>query len=141
MPTTTKLKREHAAERTPQARPKPHAAPSVRPRRKARPRRLPLLPIGVIVAVFTTHMTAVAMLNYESARCESLRREKDRIKLNIERLQGQLAVHTKEVSVRRWAEQAGMVRVDEQPELTIIGLDAPTSPPAPVAMDIPALLR
>jgi hypothetical protein len=99
------------------------------------------LPIGVIVAVFTTHMTAVAMLNYESARCESLRREKDRIKLNIERLQGQLAVHTKEVSVRRWAEQAGMVRVDEQPELTIIGLDAPTSPPAPVAMDIPALLR
>jgi hypothetical protein len=103
MPTTTKLKREHAAERTPQARPKPHAVPSVRPQRKARPRRLPLLPIGVIVAVFTTHMTAVAMLNYE--------------------------------------EQAGMVRVDERPELTIIGLDAPTSPPAPVAMDIPALLR
>jgi len=141
MPTTTKLKRERAAERTPQARPKPHAVPSVRPQRKARPRRLPLLPIGVIVAVFTTHMTAVAMLNYESARCESLRREKDRVKLNIERLQGQLAVHTKEVSVRRWAEQAGMVRVDERPELTIIGLDAPTPSPAPVAMDVPASLR
>ncbi len=141
MPTTTKSKREQAAERTPQARPKPHAAPDVRVRRKKRPRRLPLLPIGVIVAVFTTHMTAVAMLNYESARCESLRREKDRVKLNIERLQGQLAVHTKEVSVRRWAEQAGMVRVDEQPELTIIGLDAPTPSPAPVAMDVPASLR
>jgi hypothetical protein len=141
MPTTTKPKREHARERTPQARPKPHAASSVRPRRKARPRRLPLLPLGVIVAVLTTHMTAVAMLNYESARCESLRREKDRVKLNIERLQGQLAVHTREVSVRRWAEQAGMVRVDEQPELTIIGLDAPTPPPAPMAMDISASLR
>ena len=139
--STTKPKREQATVRTPKVRPKPTAAQRARPHRKACLRRLPLLPLGVIVAVLTTHMTAVAMLNYESARCESLRREKDRVKLNIERLQGQLAVHTREVSVRRWAEQAGMVRVDEQPELTIIGLDAPTLPPAPMAMDISASLR
>lgn len=65
------------------------------------------------------------MLNWETARRESLRREIDRVRLNIEKLRGQLAVYTDEVAVRRWAEQAGMVRVDTQPELTIVGFGRP----------------
>ncbi len=76
------------------------------------------------------------MLNWETARRESLRREIDRVRLNIEKLRGQLAVYTDEVAVRRWAEQAGMVRVDTQPELTIVGFEAPTLPTQPLALHL-----
>jgi hypothetical protein len=92
------------------------------------------LPCVVILAIIATHLTALAMLNYENARLVQLRRETDRVKLNIEKLRGQIAVYTDEIALSRWAEQAGMVRVETQPELTIIGLDAPTTPAAPVAM-------
>jgi hypothetical protein len=135
MRTATKPRAEQGRGRTPQARPKPPMAHPARPRRKARTRRIPWLPIGVITAVLTTHMTAVAMLNYEYARQASLTREMDRTQLNIDRLRGQIAAHTDEIALRQWAEQAGMVRVDEQPQLTMTGLDAPTPPPSkPVAM-------
>ncbi len=136
MPTTAKpkAKAEQGRRRTPSARPKPTNAPVARPRRKARTRPALLAPIGVIVAVFTTHLTAVAMLNYENARRANLQHEIDRTQLNIDRLRGQIAVYTDEVALRQWAEQAGMVRVDEQPELTIIGLDTPAPLPKPVAL-------
>lgn len=112
----------------------PATRPVRAPRKRARSRRGVLLPLMVIAAIVATHLTALAMLNYESARREYLRRETDRVKLNIERLRGQIAVYTNEVALNRWAEQAGMVRVETQPELTVIGLDAPAQPPAPVAM-------
>jgi len=135
MRTATKPRAEQGRGRTPHTRPKPPMAHTARPRRKARTRRLPWLPIGIIAAVLTTHMTAVAMLNYEYARQASLTREIDRTQLNIDRLRGQIAAHTDEIALRQWAEQAGMVRVDEQPQLTMTGLDAPTPPPSkPVAM-------
>ncbi|OYT72601.1 MAG: hypothetical protein CFK48_02400 [Armatimonadetes bacterium CP1_7O] len=92
------------------------------------------MPGAVIFAIIATHLTSLAMLHYENARLVQLRRETDRVKLNIEKLRGQIAVYTDEIAINRWAEQAGMVRVETQPELTIIGLDAPTMPTAPVAM-------
>jgi hypothetical protein len=91
--------------------------------------------LAIIAASLTSHMTAVAMLNYEYARQASLTREMDRTQLNIDRLRGQIAAHTDEIALRQWAEQAGMVRVDKQPELIMTGLDAPATPPAePVAV-------
>jgi hypothetical protein len=135
MRTATKPRAEQGRGKTLSARPRPPIAQPARPRRKARPRRLPLLPMAIIAAVLTSHMTAVAMLNYEYARQASLTREIDRTQLNIDRLRGQIAAHTDEIALRQWAEQAGMVRVDEQPELVITGLDAPPTPPAePVAL-------
>jgi hypothetical protein len=89
---------------------------------------LPLLPLAIIAATLTSHMTAVAMLNYEYARQASLTREIDRTQLNIDRLRGQIAAHTDEIALRQWAEQAGMVRVDELPELTVVRLNAPETP-------------
>lgn len=112
--------------------------PAPRPRtgrpKPTRSRRGIFLPCAVILAIIATHLTSLAMLHYENARLVQLRRETDRVKLNIEKLRGQIAVYTDEIAVNRWAEQAGMVRVETQPELTIIGLDAPTGPTAPVAM-------
>jgi hypothetical protein len=135
MRTATKPRAEQGRGHTPSARPNPSLAQPARPRRKSRPRRLPLLPLAIIAASLTSHMTAVAMLNYEYARQASLTREIDRTQLNIDRLRGQIAAHTDEIALRRWAEQAGMVRVDKQPELIMTGLDAPATPPSkPVAM-------
>ena len=135
MRTATKPRAEQGRGHTPSARPRPPIAQPARPPRKARPRRIPLLPMAIIATVLTSHMTAVAMLNYEHARQASLTREIDRTQLNIDRLRGQIAAHTDEIALRQWAEQAGMVRVDEQPQLTMTGLDAPTPPPSkPVAM-------
>jgi hypothetical protein len=135
MRTATKPRAEQGRRQTLSARPNPSLAQSARPRRKSRPRRLPLLPLAIIAASLTSHMTAVAMLNYEYARQASLTREMDRTQLNIDRLRGQIAAHTDEIALRQWAEQAGMVRVDEQPDLTMVGLDAPPTPPSkPVAM-------
>ncbi|OYT74543.1 MAG: hypothetical protein CFK49_07855 [Armatimonadetes bacterium JP3_11] len=112
--------------------------PAPRPRtgrpKPTRSRRGIFLPGAVIFAIIATHLTSLAMLHYENARLVQLRRETDRVKLNIEKLRGQIAVYTDEIAINRWAEQAGMVRVETQPELTIIGLDAPTMPTAPVAM-------
>lgn len=132
---------------TTQPRPKPKRAavkrqavvqPAPRPRtgrpKPTRSRRGILLPCAIILALIATHLAALAMLHHENARLVQLRRETDRVKLNIERLQGQIAVYTDEIRLSRWAEQAGMVRVEMQPDLTIIGLDAPTMPSAPVAM-------
>ncbi|MCX7993758.1 MAG: hypothetical protein N2651_08840 [Fimbriimonadales bacterium] len=136
MPTTVQPKRKSTQQ--PKKRAAQAATPAPRPvrtpRKRARSRRGVLLPLAIIVAIIATHLTALAMLNYESARREYLRRETDRVKLNIEKLRGQIAVYTNEVALNRWAEQAGMVRGETQPELTVIGLDAPTPPPAPVAM-------
>jgi hypothetical protein len=135
MRTATKPRAEQGRRQTLSARPNPSLAQPARPRRKSRPRRLPLLPLAIIAASLTSHMTAVAMLNYEYARQASLTREMDRTQLNIDRLRGQIAAHTDEIALRQWAEQAGMVRVDEQPELIMTGLDAPATPPAePVAV-------
>ena len=135
MRTATKPRAEQGRGHTPSARPRPPIAQPARPRRKARPRRIPLLPMAIIATVLTSHMTAVAMLNYEYARQASLTREIDRTQLNIDRLRGQIAAHTDEIALRQWAEQAGMVRVDKQPELIMTGLDAPATPPAePVAV-------
>ncbi|MCS7273001.1 MAG: hypothetical protein NZ550_02505 [Fimbriimonadales bacterium] len=110
------------------------------PPRPARPkpcaRRALLLPAALSLAVITTHLTAMAMLNWETARREGLRREIDRVRLNIERLQGQLAVYTDEVALRQWAERAGMVRVEEQPELTIVELGGTSTPSPPLAMHL-----
>mgnify|MGYP005836403755 CR=1 FL=1 len=138
MRTATKPSTGQQGRRTAQLahQPLPHS-PRARPRLNRRPRRVPLLPITIIIGLLMTHLTAVAMLNYEYARQESLRREIDRTQLNIDRLQGQLAAYTDEIALRTWAERAGMVRVDEQPELTMVGLDTPTLPPQSMAMATP----
>ncbi|MDW8106475.1 MAG: hypothetical protein RMK45_03240 [Armatimonadota bacterium] len=108
------------------------------PRRPVRPKpsskRALLVPVLVSLAVIATHLTAMAMLNWETARRESLHREIDRVRLNIEKLQGQLAAHTDEVALRHWAERAGMVRVEEQSELTIVELSETVAPSQPIAM-------
>jgi hypothetical protein len=101
MRTATKPRAEQGRGHTPSARPRPPIAQPARPRRKARPRRIPLLPMAIIAAVLTSHMTAVAMLNYEHARQASLTREIDRTQLNIDRLRGQIAAHTDEIALRR----------------------------------------
>lgn len=138
MRTATKPSTRQQGRRTAQLAHQPlPVAPRARPRRKMQSRRVPLLPMGIIAALLMSHMTAVAMLNYEYARQASLRREIDRTQLNIDRLQGQLAAYTDEIALREWAEQAGMVRVDEQPELTMVGLDTPNLPPQSVAMATP----
>lgn len=138
MRTATKPNTKQQGRRTvPPTHPPQIVVSHARPRRKRHSRRVPLLPMTVIIGLLMTHLTAVAMLNYEYARQASLRRGIDRTQLNIDRLQGQLAACTDEIALRTWAEQAGMVRVDEQPELTMVGLDAPTPPPQPVAMAIP----
>ncbi|GIV04654.1 MAG: hypothetical protein KatS3mg016_0229 [Fimbriimonadales bacterium] len=135
MSTTTqpkpKLKR---AAGKPQTVVKPAPRPRTGRPKPTRSRRGIFLPCVIILAMIATHLTSLAMLHYENARLVQLRRETDRVKLNIEKLRGQIAVYTDEIAINRWAEQAGMVRVETQPELTIIGLDAPTMPAAPVAM-------
>ncbi|MGQ9656557.1 MAG: hypothetical protein ACUVV1_01495 [Fimbriimonadales bacterium] len=137
MRTATKPStRQHGRRAAHLARQPMPVAPRARPRLKKRPRRVLLLPIGILLALVMSHLTAVAMLNYEYARQASLRREIDRTQLNIDRLQGQLAAYTDEIALRTWAEQAGMVRVDEQSELTMVGLDTPPVPPQPVAMAV-----
>ncbi|GIV11401.1 MAG: hypothetical protein KatS3mg020_0892 [Fimbriimonadales bacterium] len=103
-------------------------------RRKPAPRWMVITPPLLILLTISARIGALAMLNYETARCEQLRRETDRVTLNIEKLRGQIAVYTNEVALNRWAERAGMVRVETQPELTVIGLDAPAIPSMPVAM-------
>lgn len=135
MPTTMQpkpkgqpVKRANRAAVAPALRSKP-----VR-KRKPTPRWLIVAPMMLILLTVSARMGALAMLNYETARREQLRREIDRVKLNIEKLRGQIAVYTNEVALNRWAEQAGMVRVETQPELTVIGLDTPTAPKTPVAM-------
>lgn len=131
MPATLQPKRS-AVKR--QAAVKPAPRPCTGRPKRTLSRKGIFLPCGVILAIIATHLTVLAMLHYENARLVQLRRETDRVKLNIEKLRGQIAVYTDEIALSRWAEQAGMVRVERQPELTIIGLDAPTMPVAPVAM-------
>ncbi|MFN3689876.1 MAG: hypothetical protein ACK4UU_02995 [Fimbriimonadales bacterium] len=136
MPTITQSRlRTQPKKRTAHAASRP-ASPTRAPRTRQRTptRRAILLPLLIIAGVVATHLGVLAMLNYETARREQLSREIDRVKLNIERLRGQIAVYTNEVALSRWAEQAGMVRVELQPELTIIGLDAPITPSIPLAM-------
>lgn len=133
MSATLQSKPKRAAVKR-QAVVKPASRPRTSRAKTAPSRRGILLPCVVILAIIATHLTALAMLNYENARLVQLRRETDRVKLNIEKLRGQIAVYTDEIALSRWAERAGMVRVETQPELTIIGLDAPTTPAAPMAM-------
>lgn len=114
--------------------PPPALRPKHAQRRKPAPRWMIAAPILLILLAVSARIGALAMLNYETARCEQLRRETDRVKLNIEKLRGQIAVYTNEVALNRWAERVGMVRVEAQPELTVIGLDAPATPKTPVAM-------
>ncbi|MFN7162723.1 MAG: hypothetical protein ACK4NB_06635 [Fimbriimonadales bacterium] len=114
--------------------PMPAAQRRTQPRRRPTPRWGIVFPMSLIVMTLSARIAAVAMLNYETAQLEQLRRETDRVKLNIEKLRGQIAVYTNEVALNRWAEQAGMVRVELQPELTVIGLHAPRTPSAPLAM-------
>ncbi|MFN7017339.1 MAG: hypothetical protein ACK4P5_09305 [Fimbriimonadales bacterium] len=107
---------------------------ALRTRRRAPTRSSILLPTLMITGIVATHLSVLAMLNCETSRREQLCREIDRVKLNIEKLRGQIAVYTNEVALSRWAEQAGMVRVELQPELTVIGLHAPKTPSVPLAM-------
>jgi hypothetical protein len=128
MRVATKSRARQERRQTPPARIVPPTVQPARSRCKRCSRRLPLLPLAIIAATLTSHMTAVAMLNYEYARQASLTREIDRTQLNIDRLRGQIAAHTDEIALRQWAEQAGMVRVDELPELTVVRLNAPETP-------------
>lgn len=135
MPSTMQPKpKGQPVKRANRAAPPPAPRPIPARRRKPTPRWLIVAPIVLILLTISARMGALAMLHYESARREQLRRELDRVKLNIEKLRGQIAVYTNEVALHRWAEQAGMVRVETQPELTVIGLDAPAAPNTPVAM-------
>lgn len=116
----------------------PRATTASRPLLRPKPgsKRALLVPVLLSLAVLATHFTAIAMLNWETARREGLHREIDRVRLNIEKLQGQLAAYTDEVALRHWAERAGMVRVEEQPELTIVELSATPAPSQPIAMHL-----
>ncbi len=135
MPTTMQPKpKGRPVKRANRAAPSPAPQPKPVRRRTTTPRWLIAAPIMLMLLAISARIGALAMLNYETARREQLRRETDRVKLSIEKLRGQIAVYTNEVALNRWAEQAGMVRVETQPELTVIGLDTPTVINTPVAM-------
>lgn len=135
MPTTMPTKpKGQPVKRNASVAPMPAAQRRNPPQRRHTTRWGAVLPVSLITLALSARIAAVAMLNYETAQLEQLRRETDRVKLNIDKLKGQIAVYTNDVALNRWAEQAGMVRVELQPELTVIGLHAPRTPSAPLAM-------
>ena len=78
--------------------------------------------IGVIIGLIAVHFTGLALLNYTSAQQQALHTQIARLREQNEALRLQLNLAGDDHSIRRWAEQMGMVRVEEQPSPIVMGV-------------------
>ncbi|MFQ3611320.1 MAG: hypothetical protein SNJ72_07480 [Fimbriimonadales bacterium] len=84
-----------------------------------------LLPSLLLGAIVGAHVLGIALLNLESARRERLTHEITQLRIQNEQLQARLNLSVDEIDLRRWAEAAGMVRVDTAENSVAVNLPLP----------------
>lgn len=109
-----------AADKKPMRRPYAH-------RNRMRGALLPSVLLGIMVGA---HVLSIALLNLESARRERLANEITQLRIQNEQLQARLNLSVDEIDLRRWAEAAGMVRVDTVDDSVAVSLPAVEQSPA-----------
>ncbi len=88
------------------------------------PRRLfggVFLPFAIGALLVVVHLAGLSLLNWESAQRERLRAQITQLRQENEALRAQLNRHTNEWSIRMWAEEAGMVRVEDKEAIVVAG--------------------
>lgn len=101
-----------------------------RPKKRRRVLLGAILPATLAAGITIGHLLGLALLNYTSARKELLQKEIASLREQNEALRMQLHLAADDPSIRRWAEQSGMVRVEEQTSIVVMG--APTEPASPI---------
>ncbi len=94
------------------------------------PRRLfggVFLPFAIGALLVVVHLTGLSLLNWESAKRERLRAQIIQLRQENEALRAQLNRHTNEWSIRMWAEEAGMVRVEDKEAIVVAGRETTPS--------------
>ncbi len=101
-------------------------AQSKRPRRSRL--RGALLPSTLLALMVGAHVLGITLLNIESAKRERLAKQITQLRIENEQLQTRLNLRVDETDLRRWAESAGMVRIDTVATPTAVSLPAPIEP-------------
>ncbi|CUU38589.1 hypothetical protein DCOP10_1264 [Armatimonadetes bacterium DC] len=89
-----------------------------------------ILPATLAAGIVAGHLTGVALLNCTSACKEALKKEIAALREQNDALRMQLHLAADDPSIRRWAEESGMVRVEEQTSIVVMG--TPFEPGVPI---------
>ncbi len=101
-----------------------------KPKKRRRTALGAILPATLAAGIVVGHLTGLALLNYTSARQQALQKEIAALREQNDALRTQLHLAADDPSIRRWAEQSGMVRVEEQTSIVVMG--TPAEPVSPV---------
>lgn len=101
-----------------------------KPKKRRRTALGAILPAALAAGIVAGHLTGLALLNYTSARKELLQKEIASLREQNEALRMQINLAADDPSIRRWAEQSGMVRVEEQTSIVVMG--TPMEPASPI---------
>lgn len=89
------------------------------------------LPLMLMTTLVGAHFTGLTLLNYESACKQALQNEIVQLREQQEALRTRLNLAGDDPSIRQWAEQNRMVRVEDQPHIVVwdIPLEPDTTQP------------
>lgn len=88
-------------------------------------------PLMLMSTLIGAHFTGLTLLNYESACRQALQNEIAQLREQQEALRTRLDLAGNDPSIRQWAEQSRMVRVEDQPHIVVwdIPLEPDTAQP------------